>query len=60
MDGDLGRGEREDQPPLAGIDTGEAEGVAKKGSIHLRIAAIEDQVRTFDHGGLLSPWRNPS
>jgi hypothetical protein len=60
MDGDLRRREREDQPRLAGIDTGKPEGVAKEGSIHLRIAAVQDEVRTFDHGGLLSPWRNHS
>jgi hypothetical protein len=60
MDGDLGRREREDQPPFAGIDAGEPEGVAKESSIRLRIAAVEDEVCTFDHGSLLLPWQNPS
>src|SRR5919197_4182712 len=47
-------GQCEDQPPIAGIDPGPAEDVTEKRSICHRVAAVQDDVCTLDHGVLPS------
>src|SRR4030095_1568510 len=43
------RGPREDQPAVAGIDGTEAEHVAEKSAVGVRVGAVDDDVRTDDH-----------
>ena len=45
----------EDQPPTAGIDMPVAQCVPKEGTVGLRVAAVNNDVSTRDHGGDATP-----
>jgi len=51
--GHLSRRQAEDEPPAAHIDVRELEDIAKECAIAFRILAVDDRVRTDDHGRLL-------
>ena len=46
---DLGRGQREDQPAVAGVDRRQLEDVSEEGSDTLRVGRIADRVGAGDH-----------
>jgi hypothetical protein len=50
MDGDLRRGQREDQPALPDVDMREAEHIAKKRAIGIAVRAVEDHVGAAHSG----------
>jgi hypothetical protein len=49
----LARRQAEDEPAAAGVDSGEAEHVAKECAIRVRIPAVDDRVGSRQHGDLL-------
>ncbi len=51
MKGGFCRRESEDQPAVTGIDGSESQHIAKEGAVCLRILAVDDDMRTRNHGG---------
>src|SRR5262249_17357400 len=49
MNRDFGRRQREDQPPVAGVDGRESKDVPEEGAISRRILTVDNCVRTKDH-----------
>jgi hypothetical protein len=54
MNAHLGRRQREDQPPFARIDGSNREHVAEERPVGLRIAAVEQQMHTQKHDGIVT------
>jgi hypothetical protein len=50
VDGNLGRGQGENQPSVPGVDALKAEGVAEEAPVSVRGAAVEEKVDAVDHG----------
>ena len=50
MNGQLCRGQREDQPAVPGVHRRESEDLLEEGAIGRRIVAVHDHVGTKDHG----------
>ena len=49
VDGDLRRGQGEDQPAPTDVDVREAEHVPEGGPVGIGVVAVEDHVRAIDH-----------
>src|SRR5262245_5025912 len=54
MRGQLGRREREDEPPVTGVDRWEPEYVAEEGARLLGVFRVDDCMRTGDHSPKLA------
>jgi hypothetical protein len=50
VEGELRRGQGEDQPTVARVDMRIPENVAEEGTIRFCIPRIDDHVRSIDHG----------
>src|SRR5205823_10208747 len=57
VDRNLGRRQREDQPPPAGVYRVEAQDIPEKVAVGVRVAAEENDVRAADHEALFDRRR---
>src|SRR6516165_5204341 len=55
---DLGWRQREDQPPVTGVDRLVLQHVAEKRSVSLGVLAVDDDVSAVNHAPSV-PWRAP-
>jgi hypothetical protein len=55
--GNLGRRQSEDQPPVADIDVRKFKHITQESTVSLRVRAVNDRMRTTNHGNFLSILR---
>src|ERR1035437_2152429 len=55
MNGDFRWGKAENKPPMPGVDAGELEEIAQKGTVWLRILAVDNRMRAGNHWDMPFP-----